>query len=371
MVADLFTAFDPELKVLPVKGKYIDVSDPMVKKVKSCNEALVCTEVVEDKALIVVNDRQHMVTVKGVEDSFFGMVDFESIKLGDGDLMLHFGDNEYGILGVNLLTSLGLTIDFTDTLDVYAPKKGENISLVNPMNDFTRGELLSPRSAFMVLQAKYDNQYVLTSIDFARHLFDKDSMVTGLEMSLDPSADVDKVKKRLLEETGGKFKILDRYEQQSDIFKIMEVEKLVSYIFLTFIILIACCRKTLHCRGGKMEIALARGKKLHDKREDIKTLHNLGASNRDISRIFLFEGWLISVVGAVIGILIGVGLCLLQQEYGFLKFGDSSGNYIIDVYPVSVKITDIILVFVTVAIIGFLAVWYPVKHFSNKQIRNS
>jgi len=360
MVADLFTAFDPELKVLPVKGKYIDVSDPMVKKVKRCNEALVCTEVVEDKALIVVNDRQHMVTVKGVEDSFFGMVDFESIKLGDGDLMLHFGDNEYGILGVNLLTSLGLTIDFTDTLDVYAPKKGENISLVNPMNDFTRGELLSPRSAFMVLQAKYDNQYVLTSIDFARHLFDKDSMVTGLEMSLDPSADVDKVKKRLLEETGGKFKILDRYEQQSDIFKIMEVEKLVSYIFLTFIILIACFNII-----GSLSMLII------DKREDIKTLHNLGASNRDISRIFLFEGWLISVVGAVIGILIGVGLCLLQQEYGFLKFGDSSGNYIIDVYPVSVKITDIILVFVTVAIIGFLAVWYPVKHFSNKQIRNS
>ena len=359
MVADLFTAFDPELKVLPSEGKYMNVSDPMVKKVKSCNEALVCTEVVEDKALIVVIDRQQMVTVKGVEDSFFDMVDFESIKLGDGDLMLHYGDDEYGILGVNLLTSLGLTIDFADTLEVYAPKKGEKISLINPMNDFTRGELLSPRSAFMVLQAKYDNQYVVTSIDFARHLFDKDSMVTGLEMTLDPSVDIDKVKKRLLDETGGKFKVLDRYEQQADIFKIMEVEKLVSYIFLTFILLIACFNII-----GSLSMLII------DKREDIKTLHNLGASNSDISRIFLLEGWLISLVGALTGILIGAVLCYIQQEYGLLKFGDSSGNYIIDVYPVRMKFTDMILVFVTVALIGFLAVWYPVKHFSKKQIRN-
>ena len=358
MVADLFTAFDPELKVLPAEGKYIRTDDPAVKKVKECKDALVCTEVVEDKALVVTENRQHMITVKGVTDSFFDMVDFESIKLGDGELMLHV--NEYGIFGVNLLTSLGLMIDFPDTLDVYAPKKGEKISLINPVNDFSRGELLSPHAAFMVLQAKYDNQYVVTSIGFARNLFEKDSMLTGLEMSLKPGADIEKVKKDLMADTGGKFKILDRYEQQSDIFKIMEVEKLVSYIFLTFILLIACFNII-----GSLSMLII------DKREDIKTLHNLGASNSDISRIFLLEGWLISIVGAIIGILIGVGLCLLQQKYGFLKFGDSSGSYIIDVYPMTLKVTDLIVVFLTVAVIGFLAVWFPVKHFSKKQIKNS
>ena len=208
----------------------------------------------------------------------------------------------------------------------------------------------------MALQAKYDNEYVLTSINFARRLFDKAGKVTGVELSLKDGTDIKDAKKWIRGEVGDKYRVLDRYEQQADIFKIMEVEKLVSYLFLTFILLISC-----------FNIVSSISMLIIDKRKDIKTLHNLGANNRDISRIFLLEGWLVSIIGAIVGILIGVGLCLLQQHFGFLKFGSSAGSYIIDVYPVSMKLSDIIIVFFTVVLIGYLAVWYPVKYLSKKQ----
>ena len=298
-----------------------------------------------------------MVTVKGVDDSFEGRTDFQQILLGDGNFKLHAVDLHYGVFGVNVLSRLGVNIDFQDPIELYAPKKGERINLSNPMGDFRRDELYSPEVAFMVMQAKYDSHYVITSIDFARRLFDKDSLTTSLEVSLADPSSVSSVKKELKAALGDRFNVLDRYEQQEDTFRIMKVEKLVSYVFLTFILLIA-----------SFNVISSLSMLIIDKREDIRTLHNLGASNKDISRIFMLEGWLVSFIGTITGIALGVTLCLIQQHYGLLKFGSSAGSYIVDSYPVLVKLTDIILVFFTVMIIGALSVWYPVSHLSKKQL---
>jgi len=257
-----------------------------------------------------------------------------------------------------VLTALGLNIDFEEPIQVYAPKKGEKINIANPMNDFRQAELFSPHVAFMVMQSKYDSNYVITSLDFAQGLFDKTGKQTALELYLNDDADAKDVKKKVEQTLGAGFNVLDRYEQQSDTFKIMEIEKLISYVFLTFILLIA----SFNIIGSLSMLII-------DKREDIRTLHNLGATNRDISRIFLLEGWLISLIGALLGIALGVGLCLLQQQYGILKFGASAGSYIVDAYPVQVKLTDVVLVFITVSVIGLLSVLYPVHHFSKKQLK--
>ena len=163
-------------------------------------------------------------------------------------------------------------------------------------------------------------------------------------------ADIEKV-------LGTKYKVLDRYEQQEDTFKIMKVEKLISYVFLTFILLIVCFNII-----GSLSMLII------DKKQDVITLRNLGASDSMIRGIFLFEGRMISVIGAVIGITLGVGLCLVQQFYKVVKFGSDEGTYIIDTYPVSVHATDIVLVLVTVIVIGFLAVWYPVRQMSRKYL---
>ena len=153
----------------------------------------------------------------------------------------------------------------------------------------------------------------------------------------------------------GKFYVRDRYEQQDDTFRIMKIEKLIAYIFLTFILMIACFNII-----GSLSMLII------DKRDDVVTLRNLGASDSQISCIFLFEGRIISVIGAVIGIVIGLLLCWLQQQYGIVRLGSSEGSFVVDAYPVSVHPTDIILIFLTVICVGFLSVWYPVRYFSKR-----
>ena len=354
MVARLFTAFDPQLKVVPVEGKYMAADEPELEELKKNPKIAIYSETVEDNALLTVNNRQMMATIKGVDDNFLRLIDEDAIRYGDGVFQLRADVIDYGVLGVNLLAALGLNTDFPP-IQVYAPRKGERIDLNNPAGSFNHEELYSPRAAFAVRQAKYDNSYAVTNIGFARRLFERQGYVTGLELALQEGTNIEKAKKEFQKQLGDHYKVLDRYEQQEDSFRIMKVEKLISYIFLTFILLIACFNII-----GSLSMLII------DKRQDSITLRNLGASDRQIADIFMLEGRLISVVGAVVGILLGLALCLIQQHFGLIKFGRSAGNYIIDVYPVSVHATDILLIFVTVIVVGFVSVWYPVKYFSRK-----
>lgn len=360
MVADLFTTFDPQLKVVPAQGKYFDSQDPRVVAVRKLDRVGLTVDVIEDKALVASKNGQMMVTLKGVDDSFENVAGFQDILVGDGVFDLHAVDVNYGVFGVNVLSALGLNIDYEEPVKVYTPKKGEKINLSNPMGDFRQDNLYSPHVAFMVMQSKYDAHYVITALDFARRMFDKEGKQTSLEVYLHDGTDVEDMKKELAATLGDGFKVLDRYEQQADTFKIMEVEKLISYVFLTFILLIA----SFNIIGSLSMLII-------DKRDDIKTLHNLGATNRDITRIFMIEGWLISLSGALTGIALGVGLCLLQQQYGLLKFGNSAGSYIVEDYPVRLMAGDVALIFVTVLIICALSVWYPIRYFSKKQIKKN
>jgi len=204
-------------------------------------------------------------------------------------------------------------------------------------------------------QGKYDKNYILTSIYFTRRLFAQDGMLSSLELRLKPGSDFEAVKAEMQALAAGKYDVRDRYEQQEDTFRIMKIEKLIAYIFLTFILVIACFNII-----GSLSMLII------DKRNDVVTLRNLGASDQQISRIFLFEGRMISFIGAVIGVAIGLLLCWLQQQYGFVRLGSSEGSFIVNAYPVSVHPWDIVLVFLTVIAVGFLSVWYPVRYFSKR-----
>ena len=166
------------------------------------------------------------------------------------------------------------------------------------------------------------------------------------------------MKKKRIQLADGHYEVQDRYEQQDDTFRIMKVEKLMAYIFLTFILVIACFNII-----GSLSMLII------DKRNDVVTLRNLGASDHQITRIFLFEGRLISLMGAVIGILLGLLLCWLQQEFGIVRLGNSEGSFVVDAYPVSVHPWDVVIVFLTVIAVGFLSVWYPVRYFSRRLLR--
>ncbi len=237
-----------------------------------------------------------------------------------------------------------------DYLRIYAPQKEGQFDAANPTQAFVVDSLLSPGVVFAVNQSKYDKNYIIAPIAFARNLFGQQGRLSSLEFRLKNGSDLDAVKKEMQSIGGSKYKVMDRFEQQADTFKIMQIEKYIAYIFLTFILIVACFNII-----GSLSMLII------DKKNDVTTLRNLGANEHQISQIFLFEGWLISAFGAIIGIGLGLLLCWLQQQYGFVSLGNSSGTFIVNAYPVSVHYTDVTLIFVTVLIVGWLAVWYPVR----------
>ena len=355
LVATFLTAFDPQIQVVPTQGKTAPADDPVLQKIRTLPEVDVATESVEDQALAVYQGKQAMVTVKGVDDNFDQLTHINDILYGDGEFSLHAANLEYGTVGIRLADQLGMTADWDGYLNIYAPQREGQLDMMNPTEGFVEDSLISPGAVFMVRNAKYDANYIVTSIGFARRLFNQQGMLSQLELRLKPGSNLDAVKADMREIAGEKYRVLDRMEQQADTFRIMKIEKFIAYIFLTFILAVACFNII-----GSLSMLII------DKKEDVTTLRNMGATDKQITRIFLFEGRMISVIGAVIGILLGLLLCWLQQEYGLVALGQSSGSFVVDAYPVSVHPEDIIVVFLTVVAVGFVSVWYPVRYFAKR-----
>lgn len=355
MVASFFTQLDPQLKITPAKGKTAASNDSTLMRIRQLDEVAVATDVLEDQALAVYGDRQQMVTIKGVDDNYDKLTHICQILEGDGDYALHAADMNYGILGLGVAYQLGIGYTYREPLKIYAPRREGQINMANLQDGFVEDELYSPGVLFSIKQGKYDKRYIITAIQFTRNLFDRDGELTSLELRLKPGSNFERVKAQIQEMAGTRFVVRDRYEQQEDTFRIMKVEKLMAYIFLTFILVIACFNII-----GSLSMLMI------DKRNDVVTLRNLGASDRQIIRIFLFEGRMISAIGAVIGIAIGLLLCLLQQQFGLIGLGSTEGSFVVDAYPVSVHPWDIVVVFFTVLAVGFISVWYPVHYFAKR-----
>ena len=355
LVASFFTSFDPQLKVTPVKGKTAAADDSVLVKIRQLPQIDVATDCLEDQALAVYGTRQAMVTIKGVDDNFDRLTHINEILMGDGTFELHAADMHYGIPGVRLADQLGTGITYEYPMTIYAPQRQGQLNMADPTTGFKEDELYSPGVIFCVRQSKYDKNYIITSLQFARNLFQQEGRLTSLELRLKPGSNFDRVKSDIQKIAGDRFYVRDRFEQQDDTFKIMKIEKFIAYIFLTFILIVACFNII-----GSLSMLII------DKKDDVVTLRNLGATDKQITRIFLFEGRLIAAIGAVVGILLGLLLCWLQQTFGLVKLGSTTGSFIVNAYPVSVHPEDIILVFLTVILVGWLAVWYPVRYFSRR-----
>lgn len=359
LVASLFTNFDPQIEVVPVKGKTVNADAPELDRIRHLDFVDVATDVVEDQAIAVYGDRQRMVTVMGVDENFDQLTNISDILYGDGDFTLRVANLYFGVPGIRLAQDLGLGARWADYLKIYAPvRRGQLTDLDTPTDGFVVDSLLSPGVVYAVNQNKYDRDRIITSIDFARQLFDQDGMLSSLQLRLKPGTDLSTAKREIKAAAGEKFRVLDRFEQQADTFRIMQIEKVLAYVFLTFILIVAC-----------FNIISSLSMLIIDKKNDINTLHNLGANDRQIQSIFLYEGRIISAVGALIGIGLGLALCGLQQAFGFVKMGESSGTFIVNAYPVSVHYWDVLVVFITVILIGWAASWIPARRL-RKQILN-
>lgn len=351
LVASFFTNFDPQIELVPTQGKTAPADDPVLDKVRQMPQVSVHTDVLEDQGLAVYGDRQQMVTVMGVDDNFTQLTNISDILYGDGEFTLQAANLFYAIPGIRLAQDMGLGARFDGYLKLYAPvRRGQITDLEDPSDGFVVDSLISPGVVFAVNQAKYDRDHILCSIGFARRLFDQDGMLSSLQIRLKPGSDLAAVKKQMREIVGSKYRVLDRFEQQSDTFNIMQIEKVLAYVFLTFILMVAC-----------FNIISSLSMLIIDKKADAATLRNLGATDRQIRSIFLFEGRIISAIGAVVGILLGLLLCWLQQEFGLVHMGDSAGSFVVNAYPVSVHYDDVAIVFVTVLLIGWGAAWIPTR----------
>lgn len=352
LITTMFSNFDPDLKITLTHGKSFNDSTQAFSKIKKLRSVAYFTEVIEENALLRFKEKQMPVTIKGVSNDFEKMTRIDSIMY-DGKFQLYDGAFERAVPGVGVASILGLGAHFVDPLYIYAPKRTSTINLLRPETSFNQiGTFVS--GIFSVKQLQYDDHYVIVSINLARQLFEYDThTVSAIELKLSDGVDKQKVQQQIQQIVGNQFLVKNRYEQQESFFNIMKIEKWITYLILSFILLIA----SFNIIGSLSMLII-------DKKDDIQTLRHLGANRHMIKRIFLFEGWLISIVGAVGGIVAGTLLSLLQQYFGFLKMGS---GYVVDAYPVVTKVSDILLVFITVLIMGFLAAYYPVRYIKTKQ----
>lgn len=353
LVADSFSIMDPDLKIVPTQGKTFDPNNKQVEEVRNLSEIELISESIEENALALYNEKQEPVLIKGVSPEFSQMTDIRHL-LFDGTFTLRSGDVDFCVAGIGIASKLGLRADNITPLEIFSPKRDVKVNLANPSSAFTTAYTY-PSGIFSLGQVKYDDQVVIISLDLARELFRYDTEISALDIKLKDPSSIDRVENKIQTILGGQFIVKNRFEQQSESFRMVNIEKWVTYLILIFILIIAAFNLV-----GSLSMLIL------DKNEDIKILRNMGANNKLICTIFLLEGWLISFSGAIVGLILGTGLCLIQIKFGILKLGQSPGAFIIDNYPVVILTSDIIYIFSTVFLVGFLIVLYPVNVLKNR-----
>ena len=349
LISGFFTHFGPDLKVEAVKGKTFSLDSATLACLRDLPEVEVVSLTLEDNAMAKYKGQQTMVTIKGVDDDFQSLTDIEEILYGNPEFKLYDAVADYGVLGIQLMYTLGTGFDPYDPVEVYAPRRGAKVNLSNPMASFRRQPLYLAGNVLNINDARYASSYIVTSLDYARRLFDYDTEVSAVEIRLSAKANTAKVKQSIAAILGDDYTVKNRYEQQAATFKVVEIEKFVTYLFLCFILMVAC-----------FNIISSVSMLILDKQANADTLRSLGATDSFVARIFIYEGNLIALLGAVVGLVLGVVLCLLQQEFGLIGLG-GDGQFVVDSYPVRVKFTDLLLVLVSVVAVSAISVWMPIK----------
>ena len=356
LVEHMFSEFDPEIRITAAQGKSFRLDTLPVQQALALPFVQAASQVVEETALVRYKDHQQPARIMGVDTVFQHITHIDSI-LSDGYFSVYDGAFERCVMGRGLAAQIGINAHFVGAVHIYAPKRLERVNMLRPDDAFLH-ETAFMAGTFAVNQTTYDDQLLLVSLPLARRLFQYDTLtVTSLELQVasDSRLSARRMKTQLRECLGDGYIVADRYEQQADFFRILKIEKLLTALLLAFILLIACFNVI-----GSLSMLII------DKQEDIRILQHLGATNQTIRRTFLYEGWLITTLGALFGLLIGLAVCLLQQHYGLLKLG-SGADYVISAYPVLVQAGDVLAVAAIVLLMGFLAAYYATRSLRTKK----
>jgi lipoprotein-releasing system permease protein len=355
LVKSLYNTFDPDIEISAMAGKTF-TPDPATKQaILELPGVVAISEVMEDNVLLLYDERQHIATLKGVDDSFTDVSGLDSM-IFDGEMKLRDHNRPYVVVGQGVAYSLGINLSFIDPLFIYTIDRTARINMSQPEESIRR-DFIYPSGVFSIEQ-DYDFRYIICPIDFVRDLLLYKDEVTQLEAKLDPGYPVEEVQQEIQSLMGAGFQVKNREQQNEMFYRVMRSEKWAIFLILTFILIIA----SFNIIGSLSMLII-------DKKKDIVTLRNMGAGNGLIKGIFLVEGWLISVFGSISGIFLGTLISWIQQRFGVIKL-TQSGSFIIDAYPVQIEVFDIFLIWITVLLIGLLAARYPVQQISKKYLAN-
>jgi len=348
LVQSLYNTFDSDLVIKPKTGKYLDGADWVLQQIKDDPSIAAYCEVVEETVALHYRDQPVVPAImKGVDSNFVAHSPIVNYLI-QGNFALKFGEIDQAVLGRGVAASLGVNVYFIDPLYLYFPSRTASISMLNPQASLLK-ERLFPAGIFSV-QQNFDDKYIFVPLSLARNIMEYTSEASYIELRLHPGAPLNKIQARfatLLEPYN--YTLLNRYQQNETLYKMMRTEKLVITFLLLFVLLIIAC----NILGS---IALL----VMEKREDIETLKSMGASDKLIKRTFLYEGLTIAFFGTLSGMALGIALCLLQQHFGFIHM---PGNFLVTAYPVEVRWGDIFAVLGSVLLIGYLAAQISIYFF--------
>lgn len=341
LMGDKLAKLDPQIKISPIEGKTIENADSLVDVVKAIDGVDVVMPTISDQALAIYGNHQIPVTIKGIPDEYNTLADIEDVILY-GHYNLKDSTDNFAILSMGVASNLQSYDGFAEYLKIYAPKRVGRVNPVNPMGAF-RTDSLFVNAIYQTDQNTYDLDMMYVPIKVARNLFDYETQATDIEVKLAKNADETAILKKIQSAIGSRYVAMNRLMQQATAFKMVNMEKWVTFLLLSFILVIAA-----------FNVISSLSLLIIEKNESIRIFRTLGATNRQISSIFISEGLLISLVGAIGGIILGVVLCLLQQELGLIKLASDPSTVIIDSYPVRLLWSDLFIVFGMVAVVGLL-----------------
>lgn len=348
LIKSSFSFFDPEIKITAIEGKQFNPHDSIFAQIKNDANVTYFCEVVEEIAHFSFEERQYIGNIKGVGDDYIEMSHLANVMY-DGDLMLNDGNFNYTVIGSGMALNLGVAVNFVKPIFISVPRKGRNTAAL--MNPFRRKHVYLA-GVFSIGQQEVDGQYAIIPIQLARELLDMEGTVTSIEIGFAEGTDVKRAQREIKKIIGSSFKVQNRYQQHESAYRVTQSERFFIYLILSFILIIA-----------SFNLASAISMLILDKRKDINILLSLGLTKRKLGLIFLYEGWMVSIIGALIGLIFGVLICLGQMHFGWLKF---PGNFAVEYYPVEIRIPNLILITITVLVIGIVASWLPVKLLPKK-----
>ena len=352
LIKSMFSNFDPDIKITPAQGKVLEPQSDKIKAVLQLSCIDVSCETLEENVLLEYDKHMNPGIIKGVPEQYRQLTGIDTLVI-NGTFTLNDPHRPMAVVGSGLAYYLSVNVNFVSPIFIYVPKRNGRISM-NPERAFSKSYIY-PSGVFAV-QQEIDTRYMLVPLDFARKVLEYSTQASAIEIKLKPGNDADKIRAEMAQMLGPEYVVRTQYQQHELLYKVMKSEKFAIYLILTFILLI-----------GSFNMIGSLAMLIIDKKDDIKTLSHIGLSKQGIRRIFASEGRLISIGGALAGLLLGFVVCWLQQTYGFLKL-DSMGSFVISDYPVKMMWTDFVLVLVTVVGIGLLASWYPIRLFTKRHL---